>query len=101
MFWQVRKPRKDGSSRLSDAYEFLTRTGQVDDILHRPPVIPDLFSNVWHWYLDIKDQRQDGNPISWQDIHAYFSLVKQSPSQCDIDILQQLDRQFLDMMTAD
>lgn len=95
-YWRIRLPSKDGSSILSDAYEFMKR-GEAVDCLENPPEIPSIFTHVWYWFLDLNDSRQADNLISFSDMKAYFDLIKSQPSRWDLSLIQMLDRQFLKM----
>ena len=76
-------------------------TGEVHDCIENPPVIPDMFDDVWQWFLSLNGQRQELRSLSWSDIKAYFTLMGDKPSQWDLELIQQLDNQYLNIMLAD
>ncbi len=79
----------------------MTRTGEVMDCLDNPPTVPDLFEHAWSWFLDLNEQRQEMRRLSWSDMRAYFDFVGVRPSMWDVEIIQMLDRQFLEIMLND
>lgn len=87
-------PQKHGGSELSDGYEFAKRGAYVECI-ENPPVIPNLFLDVWSWFLDLNDARNENNNLSMVDINAYFNLIEIKPSKWELEIIQNLDAQFL------
>lgn len=86
---------------MSNAYLFYEKSGEVDDCLINPPIIPDRFLYVWEWFLELNSQRQQGNPISWGDIYSYFSLVGVQPHKHDLELIRELDWVFLDVMNSE
>ncbi len=95
-YWHIRLPRKDGSSELSDGYEFMKRGEDVPCIEH-PPKVPDVFDELWQWFLDLNNSRQADNKLSFSDMKAYFDLTQSCPSRWDLSLIQMLDSQFLQM----
>lgn len=93
-YWRIRKPDDNGATPLSDGYEFYIR-GEHVEFIENPPNVPDIFSHVWQWFLDLNNSRSGDGCISFSDMQAYFALIDEKPSRLDLEILQNLDRQYL------
>lgn len=93
-YWRIRKKDDSGATPLSDGYEFYIR-GEHVEFIENPPNVPDVFSHVWQWFLDLNNSRAGDGCISFSDMQAYFALIGEKPSRLDLEILQHLDRQYL------
>lgn len=98
-YWRIRKPDGNGNTPLSDGYNYYVR-GEHIEFIENPPDIPELFSHVWQWFLDLNNSRSGEGCISFSDMHSYFNLIDTKPSKWDLSILQDLDNQFLYIRNA-
>lgn len=55
----------------------------------------------WQDFIALHNKRSSNgfgvNPISYQDMSSYFTLMKHSPEQWEIDLINALDAVFLEI----
>lgn len=73
------------------------RPKELDDLIEFPKEM------VYQWqdFIALHNKRSSNgfgvNPISYQDMHAYFALTKYSPEQWELDLINALDGVFLEI----
>lgn len=91
----VRQP--DGTTVRQNLEAVERNTGKRPAALDGPQ-LPDAGRHIWDWYCDLNAARQSGfaaNPISYQEMAAYFSLRRERPAQWELITLRRLDLLFL------
>lgn len=70
-------------------------TGKKPAELEELLELPDMFSEVWSWFLRLNNRRQSSgfgyNPLSYSEIEAFFNLLEYNPQQWELEILEVLD----------
>lgn len=55
----------------------------------------------WRYFVELHGKRSSNgfgvNPISYQDMYAYFKLIRYTPEEWEIDLINQLDSVFLEV----
>lgn len=84
------------------------RLEQVEKMTgRRPPELDELVDlpkdmiYQWQYFIALHNKRSSNgfgvNPISYQDMHSYFSLIGYSPYEWEIDLINSLDNVFLEV----
>jgi hypothetical protein len=84
----------DPKSKISQLRSVERQLGRTPPELLNLKELPVEFYSMWKWFLQLNSKRQSGmsiNSLSWSDIHSYFSLLKISPTEEELDILTRLD----------
>lgn len=70
-------------------------TGKKPAELEEMLELPDLFAEVWSWFLRLNNRRQSSgfgyNPLSYSEIAAFFDLLEYSPQQWELEVIEVLD----------
>jgi len=91
-------PDKTGKTRLQILHEIRSQTGVVAPQLRDLPDVPLEGAHVWRWFCDLGSARSSGmaiNPISWNDMNAYFTLQRITPAQWELAAIRALDDAYL------
>lgn len=79
--------------------EFYKR-GEYIDFIDEPPQVPDVFDDIWGYFLDLNNSRVADNAITISDIYAYFKVIGVTIGHFELGILQDLDNQYLHVSHA-
>lgn len=70
-------------------------TGVKPKELEEVTELPDVFNEVWQWFLRINRKRQSSgfgvNPIPYYEIQAFFSLIEYQPQSWELEMLELFD----------
>ncbi|AOZ02261.1 hypothetical protein BKK81_23550 [Cupriavidus sp. USMAHM13] len=59
------------------------------------PALPAAGLQLWTWFADLNAARRGRpmpQPLTYSDIHAYFTLLGQRPAHWQLDAIRRLDR---------
>lgn len=62
--------------------------------------LPEVFEEVWGWFLRLNATRSSGfgaNPIQFIEMKAFFELNCIRPELWELIILERIDRKFLNL----
>lgn len=62
--------------------------------------LPESMVFVWKYFIELSNSRTSSgfgiNPISYADMHGYFSLIGYQPEEWEINTIKKLDSIMLD-----
>lgn len=73
------------------------RTGKPQPDLDVPP-LPSSCLHVWNWFCQLDGSRQSGmapNPISYQEILAFFTLFDVFPEEWEVQLIKDFDSEAM------
>ena len=86
---------KDGSTLKDQLNSVWRQTGKKPKELDNLPELPDIFSEVWYWFLKLNNKRTSNgfgvNPIQYSEIKAYFDLIQYHPQEWEIEMIEKFD----------
>lgn len=89
---------KTGKTRLRILHEIREQTGVVAPELKALPRLPFGSEHIWQWYNDLDGRRTSGfsiNPLTWSDIHSYFTMLRVRPQSWEVRALVTIDDHFI------
>ncbi len=71
------------------------QTGRKPKELENLPELPQIFSEVWFWFLKLNNRRTSNgfgvNPLQYSEIKAYFELIQYTPLDWEIEMIEKFD----------
>lgn len=93
--FKLAAPQRDGTT-LRDQLENAKRQGvELPEEYRNLVELPEVFTDCWVWFLDLHNSRTSGmapNPITYSDIHSYFSLHDIVPEIWEVKIIKMFDQ---------
>ena len=73
------------------------RPKELEELLYPP----ESMVYQWQYFIALHNKRSSNgfgvNPISYQEMHAYFSLIGYCPQEWELDLINKLDTVFLEV----
>jgi len=80
-------------------------SGKKPAELDSPAELPELFYEVWSWFLKLHSRRSSNgfgvNSISYLEMLAYFELIQYKPQSWEIIMIERFDDIAMQMFDED
>lgn len=87
--------QKDGRTLKEHLESVWRQTRRKPKELEDAPILPEMFVECWQWFLRLNNKRTSNgfgvNPISYQEIQAFFGLLEYIPHDWELYLLEQFD----------
>lgn len=99
--FRLGKRDKSGTSLRETLQTVERMTGRMPPEGVNPVEFPQAVSHLWQWFMQLSNARQPGmgvSPITYPDLHAFFSLYGITPDGWELDAIRVLDGIALESM---
>uniref|UniRef100_UPI004037FFE9 phage tail assembly chaperone n=1 Tax=Cupriavidus nantongensis TaxID=1796606 RepID=UPI004037FFE9 len=83
----------DGSTVRQNLESVARQSGRRPEGLDGPELPPAGFQ-LWEWFMELNNTRPAGmgmSPITYTDIHAFFTMIGERPARWQLDAIRRLD----------